>query len=180
MIDKWIIHRGEDRLRCLRAQNPMTMIFFSQTMNDDETYKSNLRLFLLSTYTLWLTFAAGAPDVDDLFASVDERLLNLSEFSRVKEVKKEIGNKPLEVWCGKKKKLIIDPCVAFKLFFWTIMWERHLYVEYNKPFCKSLHKWRLFTCVWDHSNKHWILECANRLYKQRMLMFEVNVRDGKK
>lgn len=29
---------------------------------------------------LWLTFAGGV-DVDDLFASVDERLLNLIEFS---------------------------------------------------------------------------------------------------
>lgn len=75
-------------MNVLKCTNPMTMIF-SQTMNDDETYKSisSLVLLLLYTmYTLWLTFAAGAPDVD-LFASVDVRLLSLSEFSKENKIK---------------------------------------------------------------------------------------------
>ena len=44
---------------------------------------------------LWLTFAGGV-DVDDLFASVDERLLNLIEFS---------AKRIIEVMLTKKKNL---------------------------------------------------------------------------
>lgn len=42
----------------------------------------------------WLTFAGGV-DVDDLFASVDERLLNLIEFSanRRKEYRHNVNKK---------------------------------------------------------------------------------------
>lgn len=43
--------------------------------------------FIFISFVKWPTFAGGV-DADDLFASVDERLLNLIEFSAKKERKK--------------------------------------------------------------------------------------------